>query len=191
MNHNNVAVINYGKRHNANDCNGKMSNNGQRENGHNFSAVGGVNGRNKYSNNNMSSSFSLPSMVCGSNGSSPSSIYSTGLATTKDKTELSNKTVEMTNVDPVACSDKDDSDLHIVVDDQDFSDSEEQTGDFGSKRPRMTTGDGVDLPGKQESDPAEAIKHFTAEDGPKTPGETETDTQQRDSASAKDSDEVK
>ena len=196
VNHNNVAVINYGKRHNANDCNGKMSNNGQRENGHNLAAVGGVNGCNKYSNNNTSSSFSVHTMVCGSKGSSPGSIYSTGLTTVKDKTELSNKTVEMTNANRSTCSGndgKDDSDLHIVVD-QDFSDSEEQTaGVIGSKRARMSAGDGVDLSGKQENGSAESTKHFTqnVEDGPTTPGETDTDAHQRDNASAKDSDEVK
>ena len=195
VHHNNVAVINYGKRHNANDCNGKMSNNGQRENGHNLAAVDGVNGGNKYSNNKTSGSFTVHTMVCDSNGSSPHSIYSTGLATATDNTQLTNTTTEQGNNEAVTCSgsgEKEDSDLHIIVD-QDFSDSEEQQGedDVGSKRLRMTPGDGADMNGRQEGGLAEGIRHLTAgEDGPITPDENEHDAQHRDSASAKDSDEV-
>ena len=99
VHHNNVVVINYGKRHNANDCNGKMSNNGQRENGHNLAAVDGVNGGNKYSNNKTSGSFTVHTMVCDSNGSSPDSIYSTGLVTATDNTQLTNTTAEQGNND--------------------------------------------------------------------------------------------
>ena len=196
VNHNNVAVINYGKRHNANDRNGKTSNNGQRENGHNLAAVDGVNGGNKYSHNKTSGSFAVHTIMCSSNGSSANSIYSAGLATANDKTQLVNTTAGQSNNDPVTCSgsgDKEDSDLHIVVD-QDFSDSEEQPGeqDGGSKRPRrMTPGDGVDVDGKQEGGLAEGMRHLTAGDeAPGNPDETESDAQHRDSASPKDSDEV-
>ena len=194
VNHNNVAVINYGKRHN--DCNGKMSNNGQRENAHNLAAVDGVNGGNKYSNNKTSGSFTVHTMVCGSNGSSPDSIYSTGLATANDKTQLFNTTAEQGHNGAATCSgsgETEDSDLHIIVD-QDFSDSEEPRGEDdggSSKTLRMTPGDDADMNGKQEGGLTEDMRHFTAgEDGPITPDENEHDAQHRDSASAKDSDEV-
>ena len=172
-----------------------MSNNGQRENGHNLAAVDGVNGGNKYSNNKTSGSFTVHTMVCDSNGSSPDSIYSTGLVTATDNTQLTNTTAEQGNNDRLTCSgsgEKEDSDLHVIVD-QDFSDSEEQQGedDGGSKRPRMTPDDGADMNGRQQGGLAQGMRHLTSgEEGPITPDENEHDAQHRDGASAKDSDEV-
>ncbi len=198
--HHNVTVINYGKRFNANNesNNGKMSNNnGQGENGHNLAAGRGfdVHSDYKYSHDNTGGFYASEIMVSGPRtiglGPNASQLNSLQVAAAPNR-DNNNLPMQGENT-----KNNDDSDQHIVVD-QDFSDGEESptqqcgrdSSSAGGKTPGTTPSDEAQFAEKEATGPEQGMRHCT-EDEPRMPSDREADPQHRDNASAKDSDEVR
>ncbi len=172
--HPNTTVINYGRPLvTANNGPGKICINGQRgENGQSPAAGGYVNGPNKDIDNTNNANGSVPAKTMEMDPSRPVQF--------RDGARGGNSGDLKTDEERKVGSDE--SDLHIVVD-RDMSDAEET----GERRLGASSGTAQPAAAQHAGLPAERPQHRTEDGPPRTP---DADALNRDSASAKDSDEV-